>query len=783
MTARQVRLGLLGLVVLMVAFCAWRIRVGTDISNFLPVGEGEAAVLSRLLTDSELSRTLVVTLSRDGRPAFTEARELEADLAAHEGVAWARSGVDGEFLRNLYELYFPRRHLLMTREPEREIPRLTEDAALAERASRLRQQLAGPAGPLLKRVIPEDPLGAFERMVGRMRAEPAALGTEGDRFVSNDGGWAVVLVATRDSAFASGAQADLMAHLDASVARLREQAPDLSVERSGVGLFAVDVERRIRGDVALIGSVSFLGVAGIFLLFFRRLSVFGLAVLPGLVGILSALTLGVVWFGRLDGLTIAFGASLVGVAIDYPIHLLNHCAHDRRADPREVARLLRPTLCLGAGTTAASFLGLGLTAFPGLREVAFFAVVGIGVALLTTLVALPVLLEDAPPATERSARIGSALAAAVAAVARRRGALGVGAAGVVGVLATGLPMLRWNDDLSSLASFSPELVAEDARVRARVSRFDASRVVVGLADDAEASLGQALDVRRRLQPLVDDGTLGGVRSIEGLVWPRALQERNWAALAAVPDLPERLARAFGAAGFRPEATAPFARHLRGEAPDPLTVEHLRDSPLAPLLRPLFFELDGRTATLTYLQAVDSEDEIAEAIGDLPGVRIFDQNRFLESFYGSFRAATLRQIALGSLLVAGALALRYRRLRPLLAALCPSLLTGGLVFAALGWLGEPANLIHVVSLIMVMGMGVDYGIFLVDSAGEPKRFEATLVSLVVACFTTVFVFGTLALASHGALRAMGITTGLGILLSLVLSPAALLLTGARPGAKA
>jgi predicted exporter len=41
-------------------------------------------------------------------------------------------------------------------------------------------------------------------------------------------------------------------------------------------------------------------------------------------------------------------------------------------------------------------------------------------------------------------------------------------------------------------------------------------------------------------------------------------------------------------------------------------------------------------------------------------------------------------------------------------------------------------------------------------------------------TTVFIFGTLAISQHAALRAMGATTGVGILLSFVLSPVTLLL---------
>jgi hypothetical protein len=89
-------------------------------------------------------------------------------------------------------------------------------------------------------------------------------------------------------------------------------------------------------------------------------------------------------------------------------------------------------------------------------------------------------------------------------------------------------------------------------------------------------------------------------------------------------------------------------------------------------------------------------------------------------------------------------------------------------------GAPMNLLHVTSLVMVMGMGVDYGVFIVDSARDRKELDGTLFSLFLSCLTSVFIFGALAISQHAALRAMGATTGLGILLSFALAPVTLLL---------
>ena len=98
---------------------------------------------------------------------------------------------------------------------------------------------------------------------------------------------------------------------------------------------------------------------------------------------------------------------------------------------------------------------------------------------------------------------------------------------------------------------------------------------------------------------------------------------------------------------------------------------------------------------------------------------------------------------------------------------------------LGLCGLPTNLLHVLSLLLVLSMGVDYGVFLVESTGSEVSADATLMSLLACCLTTVLSFGLLALSGTPALRAIGLVTGIGVSLSLVLAPLSLLLTGAAP----
>ena len=773
----KVRLGLAAAIAAMLAFAVSQLSLRTDVTRFLPEETaGSAGTLTRVLAGAELTRGMVLSLGApDPVRARAAARELADALRTHPEVVWARVGPDPELVRDLHALYFPRRLGFLTdapEDPDQGLTALTSAPRLRERARRLRSRLSLPGGSALAALAAQDPLGAFERIIARVRATDPGLRIEADQFVSVDGRFALILLQTLPPAFDTARQAPLLESIDEMFAGLRDRHPkdDLVLEASGINRFATRIEQEIRRDALRIGLVSLVGLAVLFLVFFRSPAAFGLAILPPLLGILVAVCLGILVQGDLDVLTLAFGASLTGVAIDYAIHLVNHHAFAvGGVTARETARRLRPTLGLGALTTMASFAGLALTDFPGFREMGLFSVTGVAVALVVTLWVLPSLLRREWKAGVAAAYVAHGLARGAEGLRRHRPVLVVALGLSLVVVAIGLPQLHWSNDLRGLSQLDPELLEEDQRVRGRLSQFDTSRLVVVRAPDEATALARSHQLHARLEQARSRGVLEGTRSLHALLWPAELQRRNQEALRSDPGLVERLSRIFSEEGFREDAFDSFVAELERDPPGPLTLAELSASSLAPLVDSLVVYAGDELILVTYLRGVRSEDELAAALADIPGASLFDHTALIDGLFGEFRATTLRQMAVGSLLVVLVLALRYRRWRPTLAAFLPSVMAALLLLSVLGLLGMPANLLHAVSLLLVMGMGVDYGIFMVDAARDRASLGATLSSLLLSCLTTVLVFGTLALSSHPALRAIGVTTGLGVALSFLLAP--------------
>ena len=82
-------------------------------------------------------------------------------------------------------------------------------------------------------------------------------------------------------------------------------------------------------------------------------------------------------------------------------------------------------------------------------------------------------------------------------------------------------------------------------------------------------------------------------------------------------------------------------------------------------------------------------------------------------------------------------------------------------ALLALCGIDLTMLSLVALLMVVSMGVDYGIFLAEDEQHPEARGATQLGVLVDGLTTMLGFGLLAISAQPALFGIGITAGLGV----------------------
>ena len=90
---------------------------------------------------------------------------------------------------------------------------------------------------------------------------------------------------------------------------------------------------------------------------------------------------------------------------------------------------------------------------------------------------------------------------------------------------------------------------------------------------------------------------------------------------------------------------------------------------------------------------------------------------------------------------------------------------GSAMAVLGWIGLPLQLFNVLALLLLLGVGIDYGIFLLEHPGDGSAWLA----VALAGISTLLAFGLLGLSATPALSAFGITMLIGELSIWLLTP--------------
>jgi hypothetical protein len=172
-------------------------------------------------------------------------------------------------------------------------------------------------------VAPADPLLLYPTQLRSLEAARAGgLTIEDGQFVV-DGRHALVMLATRHSPFDAGSQGPLQAAIGEAFAAANAARRGLTLEQSAVARFALAAEAAMRAD---IGRISTISLVGLLLLFCRGVplaaadravdAAAGARGARGAGGLFDGL------FGSVHGLTLAFGATLIGVCIDYSVHLI-----------------------------------------------------------------------------------------------------------------------------------------------------------------------------------------------------------------------------------------------------------------------------------------------------------------------------------------------------------------------------------------------------------------------------------------------------------------------------
>jgi len=774
--ARSIVVWLLAL--LGAAFITARSHYVADLSAFLPSApSAEQAVLLDQLRSGVAAR-LVLAGIEGGTPAARSAASLEwARTLRKSGLFESVNNGDSNQYEALGQFLFEYRYLLS---PAVDAQRFSVDglrSAIDETVS----LLGSPAGAMIKPVLLRDPTGETVRMAEAMLPARAPR-SDGGAWVSRNAERAVLIATTRADGSDLDGQQHALEQLRTSFAPYAAQGLKLVV--SGAGTFAVASRAQIKHEVERLAIAGSAAIVLLMWLAFGSLRALAIAVLPVGTGVLAGIAVVSLSFGQVHGITLGFGTTLIGEAVDYAIYYLiqAHASGSQRgAGARRWIERNWPTVRLGLWTSLCGFVALVFSGFPGLAQLGVFSVAGLVAAALTTRYVLPVLAPDGAPGLGLRRQLGAATGRAAAFAPRLRWPLWLLAlASLVALLWLPSP---WRGDLQSLSPIGADALKLDAQLRADVGATEAGTLVALSAPDEAAVLALAEQAGARLDRLVAEGTIEGYDTPVRLLPSPATQAARRAALPDAAALRERVAQAAVDGPIKAERLAPFIADVQAARGQPtLTRASLQGTPLATAVDAMLVAGgNGRPwRVLLSLQTGERGIDPARlraALAGVPGAQVVQIGTELGALYSRYLREAMWQAGLGALAVCVLLGAYLRSWRRLLGVAQPIAAAVLIVLAALALRGAALGILHLVGFLLVVAIGSNYALFFDQlrhgtggDSGSGTSDSDTLASLALANLTIVISFALLAMSSIPALYAIGEVVAPGTLLSLLLSAA-------------
>jgi predicted exporter len=694
--------------------------------------------------------------------------ELARALAKDPRFSYVTNGA-AEFTQGARQLGLRHRYLLSPKVTPERFSERSLDHALRENLD----LLASLAGAGIKSTLARDPTGEL-RAIAEAASQGAPVSRNGVWF-SGDGRRALLLAQTAASGLDAVRQQEAVEALTRAF-QAAGAGPEYRVLPAGPGVFAARTREAIEHDTRLLTGVAGALVLLILVLAYRSPVPVALSTLPVLTGLLLGVAAVSVLFGTVHGITLAFGVTLIGEAVDYPSYVFTQRKSGESV--LEVLARIWPTLRLAVLTTVFGSMALVFSSLQGLSQLGVLSMVGVLAAGLVTRWVLPALAPGTgvPPRMLPFSLVRAALTL-------RQGAW---IAWTLLALALALIAFRhdrlWDDDLARLSPL-PESTRELYRqLSADLRAPDVRYLVVSTAASREAALEQSEQTALALQKAVDEGILEGFDLAARYAPSRKTQERRRAALPDAPTLRRSLAGALRGLPYRADAFAPFEREVEAaRRGPPLTIEDLRGTGLDLKVQSLLAASDGEWHALIPLRGVRDPVRLRSLVERLPDdarATFLDLKAESDRLVGGYRAQALAFAGLGALAIALLLYLGLRDARRAFLVMLPVYAAIAMTVACLVLLGIGLSLFHLVSLLLVLGIGLNYALFFSQAQPGTDSEQGTSLALSVCFLTTFAAFGCLATSHIPVLGAIGLTVALGCALSL-LNAMILGGVGARP----
>ncbi|ACS78598.1 MMPL family transporter [Maridesulfovibrio salexigens] len=648
---------------------------------------------------------------------------------------------------------------LTTQNDLKKLQKLTGEAAIDRSLSDAKRRLMSPAGIGMRGIIAADPLNLrtiYLPKIASMQNLPRTKRIGNRYFVAGKNG--LLLIAKTNVSMTDSKNGILLLERFKEIkkAALTEnnlKQSDIYIEMLSGHCYTTANASVIKKDILTVSIISIGALILLFFFGFRSKGALSVFLAPG-VAIMAGLGFCAFFYNDMSAIVIGFGAVLMGISIDFAVHTYFSLAENPEDKAAAMRKISKPVL-FGAATSCASFAALYVSGIPGIKQLSIFSVAGIIAACAYALLFVPRFCNSFPEAGKSKS------------IFQINGnkKLILWSTGIIFAISiAGALSNNFDTELKNLGYISKELSHAEKHFQNNWSQMHAQSMLFATGKDMETALQTNekawADINKNLVNIKAVSIAETLPSLATI----AENRNRWASFwdGRKEDTEQTVLESGKKLGFASGAFTPAMDLLAAPAPA-LSAEIYRTGPLS-----FIYDLlvppsnDGQEKlVMTLLPDNKQVDGYYSAQKEMElGVRLVSQSRFKANLEQEMKLDIIKFISCSGIMVALLILGLFRNLRRAILALFPAIFGVTVTFGLLGVLQIPLNIFHIVALPLVIGLGADYGIFMVFQ--EIKTPSAwTIKAVKISGLTTLAGFGVLVFAKHPSLNSLGATVSIGI----------------------
>lgn len=764
---------------LIFGFFASKIRFEEDITRIIPKND-QADLTAKVLRQLNFSDKITVIIEKDKNGTVDDLSEtatvfLDSMASSKNYIKDIQGRVEDENIQETFDFVYNNLPLFLDDSDYTQIDTKLNKDSIGVQVERNYRTLISPTGIVAKDFILNDPLGLS--FIALKKLQQLSVGDEfqlkNGFLVTKDESKLLLFINTKLSGTETEKNTLFVEKLNAVKEDLNTQFKGKAkVDYFGASLIAVANAKQIKHDIITTIFVSLGTLMLILIVFYRKLLVPVIIFIPTIFGV--AVAIACLYFIKttISAISLSVGAVLLGVTIDYSLHILTH--YKNNSDLKTFYKDITMPLIMSSTTTALAFLCLLFVNSEALKDLGIFAAISVVVSALFSLLIVPHLYKPKASKVDKKTILDKAAGFSF----ERNKFLIISSIVLIGVSFFTFGKVKFNNNLSELNFIPSEIKNAEAKLEGTTNLTSKSIYLASYGNSMEEAFKQNNRLFNNLSAKKKNKEILSFSSLGGIILPKELQQQKidkWNSFwttAKKSAVQNHLIESGNKVGFKPQTHERFYELLQSGF-TPIGFEEY--SKVKAFFLDEFVSAKDGFYTISSIVKVSNaqRDTFVNKIGTEEEVISIDRQQMNETFLGKLRDDFNDLINYSLVAVILILFVFFRRIELVLISTVPIVITGLVTAGIMGIFDIQLNIFSTIVCTLIFGHGVDFSIFMTSALQKEyttgkDEMPTYRASIILAALTTILAIGALIFAEHPALKSISSVSLIGVFAALLIT---------------